>query len=109
TSCFLNVVFSNGNSLAPLHTPLHPVQIYEAVLDFLLFLYLRKFYKRRTYSGAIFVRYLAFYSVIRFCMEFLRDDTVFLKIFPYLTGIQLLCLLSLLLIVYLTLKWKKEG
>jgi phosphatidylglycerol:prolipoprotein diacylglycerol transferase len=80
--CFLNgccygrvdaahgVVFpSLGDGL-----PRLPVQLYEASFTLVLAAFLTWFKPRRAYPGQAFVLYLAFYSVGRFCLEFLRDD-----------------------------------
>ncbi len=62
----------------------HPAQLYESVLDFLLFLFLYKLrnkhythlfgHKIEFRRGSKFVLYLTSYSLIRFVLEFFRDD-----------------------------------
>jgi phosphatidylglycerol:prolipoprotein diacylglycerol transferase len=54
----------------------HPVQIYETLLDLALFLYLWGKRDRRRYSGQIFVHYLAGYACIRLILEFFRTNPV---------------------------------
>lgn len=58
----------------PLNTHLHPVQLYEAALNFLnfgvLFLVLRK----KSFPGLVFSLYIVNYSVIRFFTEYFRGD-----------------------------------
>ncbi|HBC94140.1 MAG TPA: prolipoprotein diacylglyceryl transferase [Pelotomaculum sp.] len=59
-------------------TLVHPVQVYEFILDYLLFAYLwTKRYSSR-YQGQIFVHYLIGFSIIRGFVEYFRTDpTVF--------------------------------
>ncbi len=62
----------------------HPAQLYESVLDFALFLFLRRIRHKRKLSlfgtdfklfkGAKFIIYLTSYSIIRFLVEFFRQD-----------------------------------
>jgi len=68
------VTFTNPASLAPLGVALHPVQLYESVLNFLLFLIIIRLPMKIT--GLRLAAYLAGYGMIRFAMEFLRGDTV---------------------------------
>lgn len=57
--------------------PLHPVQIYESVSLFILFLFLTGLLFRKKYKeGQIALLYLLFYSVIRFFLEYLRGDEI---------------------------------
>lgn len=53
---------------------LHPAQIYEALLNFLLFLVLWN--KRRTvkYQGQLFVMYIIVFSINRFIVELFREN-----------------------------------
>ncbi len=54
---------------------LHPVQLYEAVLAGALAMALLRQWRRRRPHESIGV-YLVGYGLIRFCMEFLRADSV---------------------------------
>jgi phosphatidylglycerol:prolipoprotein diacylglycerol transferase len=67
----------------------HPVQIYETILDLGLFIFLWGKRDRQKYSGQIFVYYLAGYAGIRFILEFFRTNpTIFWKVTPaHLTSI----------------------
>ncbi len=68
------VVFRHLQSLAPLETPLHPTQLYSALVNFILFLYLWQRKNKPHYPGEIFWQYLIGYSGTRFIIEFLRAD-----------------------------------
>jgi len=52
----------------------HPVQIYETLLDLALFIYLWGKRHRQKYTGQIFINYLAGYSMIRLFLEFFRTN-----------------------------------
>jgi phosphatidylglycerol:prolipoprotein diacylglycerol transferase len=57
-----------------LNTPLHPVQLYEAILNFLNFAVLFILLKKKTFDGQVFAVYIINYSVIRFFTEYFRGD-----------------------------------
>jgi phosphatidylglycerol:prolipoprotein diacylglycerol transferase len=57
----------------PLDKALHPVQLYEAIPNFFLFLLLYKLAQRKHRSGQIIGLYLVLYSTLRFCVEFFRN------------------------------------
>jgi len=81
------MVFPEGGSM-----PRHPSQLYEAVLEgVLLLLILRWIYKRNFYRGTVFWAFLAFYGVIRFCVEFVRepDVQIGLDLGPFTRGQEL--------------------
>jgi phosphatidylglycerol:prolipoprotein diacylglycerol transferase len=58
----------------PLGNPLHPVQLYEAVLNFANALFLYFLLKKKTFDGQVFPFYIMSYSVIRYVTEFFRGD-----------------------------------
>lgn len=71
------VTFTDPHSLVPpqlLGVPLHPTQLYEAALNFALFLLLHVASKKPHKDGQILVLYVMFYAVMRFSLEFLRGD-----------------------------------
>ena len=71
----------------------HPVQLYELVLDLLLFAFL---YRQRTRSfrdGELFRLYAVGYALIRFPLEFLREQPT-ARAFLGLTLVQWLCILA---------------
>lgn len=61
----------------PLNVPLHPTQLYEAVANVGIFLFLAWRYKHKKFDGQIFSLYLLCYATWRFFVEFLRahDET----------------------------------
>ena len=55
---------------------LHPAQIYEAVLNYLLFFVLWQKRKRIKYNGELFIYYLIGFSINRFIVEFARSNPI---------------------------------
>lgn len=51
----------------------HPTQIYELLLDLLLFFYLLKRRSDIKYPGQLFIRYVVGYSIVRFIVEYWRE------------------------------------
>ena len=58
----------------PLHSTLHPTQLYEAIAEFLIFLLIRNIAKRQFSRGCILGIYMASYGITRFTLESLRGD-----------------------------------
>ncbi|HSA59446.1 MAG TPA: prolipoprotein diacylglyceryl transferase, partial [bacterium] len=72
-----SVVFpSNPYSLAPAGVPIISSQLLESGSEFLIFLLLVFFRRRKSFDGQIFLLYLVFYSVSRSFLETLRGDSV---------------------------------
>ncbi|MBN1221888.1 MAG: prolipoprotein diacylglyceryl transferase [Candidatus Aminicenantes bacterium] len=70
---FLNE-YSHDLTGIPQSTPLHPTQLYEAVLNFLNFGILFLVLRRKKFDGQVFPFYIINYSIIRFIVEFYRGD-----------------------------------
>lgn len=58
----------------PIDSHLHPTQLYESFAMLLVFLFLLWLHKRRSFEGQVVLLYALLYSVIRFLIEFVRDD-----------------------------------
>ncbi len=54
--------------------PVHPVQVYEALLNLVIYVWLLLAYRRPHRDGRIVAIYLMAYPVARFALEFLRGD-----------------------------------
>ena len=52
----------------------HPTQIYESVLDLANFVVLFCLWRKRKFPGQVFAFYLINYGLIRFLLEYLRND-----------------------------------
>lgn len=70
------VTFTHPDTLAIMGVPVHPTQLYESIGTLLLFIALFAYRKRIAFDGQLFWLYVMGYSVLRFCLEFLRGDTV---------------------------------
>ena len=58
----------------PTDVYLHPVQLYESFAMLLVCLFLIWLHKRKRFSGQVILTYALLYSVVRFAVEFVRDD-----------------------------------
>jgi phosphatidylglycerol:prolipoprotein diacylglycerol transferase len=58
----------------PTDAYLHPTQLYESFAMLIVFFFLLWLYKHKRFSGQVILSYALLYSVIRFGIEFLRDD-----------------------------------
>ena len=58
----------------PIDAHLHPTQLYESFAMLLVFLFLLWLHKHKRFSGQVILVYALLYSVIRFAIEFVRDD-----------------------------------
>jgi phosphatidylglycerol---prolipoprotein diacylglyceryl transferase len=54
--------------------PIHPTQVYDSVLNLLLYLALAWLYRRKKFDGQIFALYLLGYAVARSVVEMFRGD-----------------------------------
>jgi phosphatidylglycerol:prolipoprotein diacylglycerol transferase len=58
----------------PTDAHLHPTQLYESFAMLLVFVVLLWLHKRKRFDGQVILAYAVLYSVIRFAIEFVRDD-----------------------------------
>lgn len=58
----------------PTDVHLHPTQLYESFAMLLVFFFLLWLHKRKRFDGQVLLVYALLYSVIRFSIEFVRDD-----------------------------------
>ena len=58
----------------PTDSYLHPTQLYESFAMFAVFLFLLWLHKSKRFSGQVILAYALLYSIIRFTIEFVRDD-----------------------------------
>ncbi|MBW2569774.1 MAG: prolipoprotein diacylglyceryl transferase [Deltaproteobacteria bacterium] len=68
------VTFTNPDTLAPIGIPLHPTQLYHAISNLSIFVFLWFFRTRKKFSGQIFCMYILLYSVTRSFIEIFRGD-----------------------------------
>lgn len=98
----------------PIDVRLHPTQLYESFAMLLVFFFLLWLHKHRRFQGQVILFYALLYSVIRFAIEFLRDDPRGdLFGLTTLTGLSTSQLISLIVgtgaLVLLILRWRKAS
>ena len=54
--------------------PVHPTEIYDALLNLILYGFLAWLFRRKKFDGQIFATYLICYAVFRFVVECFRGD-----------------------------------
>ncbi len=98
TDSFLGVVFPltsiAGREFGAV--PLHPVMLYELVLNLCGFFVLWSIRKRPWGAGFMFSLYLIFYSVIRFFVSFFRADDLYIGSLraPHVVSVLLIVVMS---------------
>ena len=70
------VTFSDPECLAKTGVPLHPVQLYESLGEFIIFLILVTLRRYPSFRGRLFLTYILLYSLLRLSLEFFRGDEV---------------------------------
>lgn len=80
---------ANKYSNTPLGVPLHPTEIYDALLNLLLYFFLAWMFRRKQFDGQIFATYLILYAVFRSIVEYFRGDYPDDHIHAGLTSAQL--------------------
>jgi len=70
------VRFTNPESLCPIQEPVHPTQLYEAILSLMVFGVVFWLRKRKRFDGQILATYLLLAGLVRFTVEFFRADTL---------------------------------
>jgi len=111
--CFLNGCCYGQPSSLPwavnfFDVPRHPTQIYESLLDLVMFLIIWKLRKHPRFDGYLFLIYVILYAIIRFTVEFLRVSPFIL---PHITVFQLVSLLmfSGAIVVYVVANRKQRN
>lgn len=105
-----------GNQITgvPINAYLHPTQLYESFAMLVVFFFLLWLHKRRRFSGQVILAYALLYSVIRFAIEFLRDDPRGdLFGLTTATGLSTSQLISLIVgagaLVILIVRWRRNS
>jgi phosphatidylglycerol:prolipoprotein diacylglycerol transferase len=99
-----------------LNEPLHPVQLYESILNFLNFGVLFLLLRKKKFDGQVFSFYIINYSIIRFFTEYFRgdhgDNIYFIRGGSALSSLsfpQLACVLGLIGGSVLAVVLKRRG
>lgn len=92
----------------PLHTPLHPTQLYESAMALVIFAVILWVARRKRFHGQVVLAYVLLYAVGRFVIEYFRGDASRGVVFGVLSTSQLLAIVmviaALLMIPYLLKK-----
>ncbi len=100
-------IYACEKSGTPLDLPLHPVQLYESLATCALFLFLMTARRWKSFDGQIFMLYACLYSIIRFSLEFFRNDERGF-VFGMVTMSQFIALFILPLSIYFYFRLKKK-
>ena len=68
------IQFPANNPLHPPTTPVHPTEIYESLLNLVLYLGLAWLFRRKKFDGQVFGTYLVCYALLRSFVELFRGD-----------------------------------
>ncbi|WP_027339423.1 prolipoprotein diacylglyceryl transferase [Halonatronum saccharophilum] len=85
---------------------LHPVQIYEAILNYMLFIFIWNYRDKTKYKGELFLYYLIGFSINRGVVEFFRVNLIFMGIF---TVAHITSLVIIFLAVSVLIYIRKKG
>jgi phosphatidylglycerol:prolipoprotein diacylglycerol transferase len=88
----------------------HPVQIYDSILNFIIFLIILKIEKYKKFDGGLFIIYLILYSLSRCIIEIFRAGVSAKILFYPFTQAQILSIaIIFVLIIYCRIVgvWKK--
>jgi phosphatidylglycerol:prolipoprotein diacylglycerol transferase len=97
----------------PTDNYLHPTQLYESFAMLLVFFFLLWLHRHRRFPGQVILAYALLYSVIRFAIEFLRDDPrgdLFgLTTLTHLSTSQLISLVvGVAALILLLVRWRRS-
>lgn len=68
------ITYTDPRAMAPLNVPLHPVEIYEMAIYFLVLLLVWRTRAKYRTDGFVFLTYLAGYGAARLSVEFFRGN-----------------------------------
>ncbi len=111
TDSIFGVTFTNPVCQAePLHTPLHPTQLYEAFLIFILMTGLILLKAKKKFDGQLFLVYLIVYAIGRGVLELFRGDIQRgFVIENVLSNSQFISLLVISIAVYFYFRLKRKS
>lgn len=89
--------------------PRFPVQLAEAALNFLLFLFLRRLFVKGKMKGKLMNLYLIIYPIYRFLLEYLRGDVYRGFVGPFSTSQFVSLLLIVISAISLLLKRRRTA
>ena len=110
TESFIGVTFTNPLSQAePLHTPLHPTQLYSFFMLALILVVLLILSKHKKFDGQVFLVYLILYSIGRSIIEIFRGDPRGYVIKNYYSNSQFISTLILIIVIIIYIRMNKKA
>lgn len=92
------------------HLARHPSQIYEAIGEGIILFIIMNFKKQHlTVEALQSAKFLFFYGIIRFVVEFFREADLQMGYFSFLTVGQIYCLIMIILAAYIYKRRVKIG
>jgi phosphatidylglycerol---prolipoprotein diacylglyceryl transferase len=90
--------------------PVHPVQLYEALLGLLLAALCLRVFQRRAFVGQVLLVFTLGYGISRFLLEYLRDDPERGEAFGFSTSQLIsLCIVPIAAVAYSLLRKRARG
>jgi len=90
--------------------PIHPVMLYELLLNFSIFLFIWLFLRKTNHKrGFIFASYIAMYSVIRCFVEWFRADSLMLGQWRAAQIVSILLFIIAVAVITQKKLWQAEG
>lgn len=68
------ITFPETSRAAPPGVPLHPTEVYDALLNLACYFFLAWLYRRKKFDGQVFATFLVAYALLRSCVEIFRGD-----------------------------------
>lgn len=98
----------------PIDQHLHPTQLYESLSLLIVFFFLLWWHRRRKFNGQLILFYALIYAVVRFTVEFFRNDPRGDVLgLTTLTGLSTSQLLSILIgcaaLALLVVRWRRAN
>jgi phosphatidylglycerol:prolipoprotein diacylglycerol transferase len=98
----------------PIDVHLHPTQLYESFSMLIGFFFLLWLHRNRRFSGQVILTYALLYSVVRFTIEFVRDDPRGdILGLTTLTGLSTSQMISIIVavvsLIVMIIRWRKAG
>jgi len=111
TDSALGVTFTHQSCFAdPLHTPLHPTQLYEAGFIVLVMIFLLVLRRRRRFQGQLFLIYLMLYACGRFVIEYFRGDLQRgFVVSNWVSHSQFIAILIFLVVLYVYIRKHRQA
>ncbi|HEY6187907.1 MAG TPA: prolipoprotein diacylglyceryl transferase [Pyrinomonadaceae bacterium] len=98
----------------PIDADLHPTQLYESAAAFLIFFFLLWLHRRRRFDGQVILFFAVLYGILRFSVEFLRDDPRGdIAGLTTLTGLSTSQMISIVIglggLILLIMRWRRAA